>query len=72
MFAFSAPGESLPPLQTNTHGTSSDIRHDVAKIQTVVNNIHNMLKSQEGAGYQPQLASATRIPSLTEYILIVA
>ena len=69
---FSAPGESPPPLLRNTHGTASDIHRDVVNTRIVVNNIHNMLKSQEEAGYQPQLVSVIRILSLTEYTLTIA
>ena len=67
MFGFSAPGESTPPPLGNTHGTGSDIHQDVANTRTVVNKIHNMLKSQEGAGSQPQLVNVTRILSLAEW-----
>ena len=48
------------------------MHRDVVNTRTVVNNIHNMLKSQEGVGYQPRLVSVTRILSLTEYTLIIA
>jgi len=72
MFGFSAPGKSTPLPLGNTHGTASDIHRDVANTRTVVNKIHNILKSQEGAGSQPQLVSVTRILSLTEHILTVA
>jgi len=40
--------------------------------ETVVCDIHHMLKSQQGVGGRPQLVSATRTPSLAEYTLIVA
>ena len=56
----------------NTHGTASDIHQDVANTRTVVNKIHNILKSQEGAGSQPQLVSVTRILFHTERTLTVA
>jgi len=56
----------------NTHGTGSNIHQDVANTRNVVNKIHNILKSQEGAGSQPQLVSVTRILSLTEHTLTVA
>ena len=56
----------------NTHGTASGIHQDVANTRTVVDKIHNILKSQEGAGSQPQLVSVTRILSLTEHALTVA
>ena len=72
MFASSAPGESLPPLRRNTYGIGSDIHRDVVNTRTVVNNIHNMLKNQEGAGYQPQLVNVTRILFLTKCTLTVA
>ena len=69
MFGFSAPGESTPlPLGS----TGSDIHQEVANTRTVVNKIHNILKSQEGTGSQPQLVSVTRILSLTERTLTVA
>jgi hypothetical protein len=38
----------------------------------MVCEIHNMLESQQWAGDQPQLVSATRRVSLTEYTLTVA
>jgi hypothetical protein len=72
MFGFSAPGDSPPPPQRNPHRTPSDIHRDVVKTQTVVNNIHDMLKGQEGGGYQPQLVSVTRIPPLARYTLTVS
>jgi len=72
MFAFSAPGESQPPQLRDTRGTVSGIHQDVVNTQNVVKNIQNMLKSQEGAGHQPQLVSVTRILSLNEYILTVS
>ena len=71
MFAFSVPGESPPPLQRNTHGIVSDIHRDVANTRTVVNNIHNMLKSQEGADGQHLSVSVTHAPSATEYTFTV-
>ena len=72
MFEFSAPGESTSPPMGNTHGTASDIHKDVANTRTVVDKIHSILKSQEGAGSQPQLVSVTRILSPTEHALTVA
>ena len=54
------------------HGTASDIRRVVSEVQTIASDIRHMLKSQEGADSQPQLASVTRIPSLTEHILTIA
>jgi len=72
MFAFSAPGESAPPLLGNAHGTASNIRQDVVNTRNVVNNIQNMLKSKEGASHQPQSVSDTRTLSLAGYILTVA
>lgn len=68
VFAFSAPGES-PPLPKNTHGASSssrrdvvsEVHRDVVNTQTLIYDIHNLLKSQEGAGGQFQLVSVTRI-----------
>jgi len=71
MFGFSAPGESTSLPLGNAHGTGSDIHQDVANTRTVVNKIHNILKSQEGASSQPQLVSVTRILSLTEHTLTV-
>jgi hypothetical protein len=35
----------------------------------MVSDIHNMLKSQEGIGDQPQLVSVARTLSLAEYTL---
>ena len=72
MLAFSAPGESTPPLLGNAHGIASDIRQDVVNTRNVVNNIQHMLKSQGGAGSQPQSVSVTRVLSLTEYALTAA
>ena len=66
-FALSAPGESPSPPPRNTHGTILNIRRvvseaqrDIANTQTVVYDIHNTLKNQEGAGGQPHLVSVTR------------
>ena len=60
MFSFSAPGE-IPPLQLgNTHGPPPDIHQDIANTRTVVNSIHNMLKSQEATNHQSQSVSVTR------------
>ena len=61
MIAFSAPGQSPLPPQRNTHGITSDIHRDVVNTRTVVNNIHNMLKGQEGANKQQLLVSVTRV-----------
>ena len=80
MFAFSAPGELPPPLPGNTHETVSHIRRDavsevhrsVLKTQTMVSDIHIMLKSQKGAGGQPQSVSTTRTLSLARFTLTVA
>ena len=72
MFAFSAPGDSPPPPQRNPHRIGSDIHRDVVKTQTAINDIRDMMKAQEGAGYQPQLVSVTRILSIAEYTLTVA
>ena len=72
MFAFSAPGESPPPPLRNTHGTTSDIHRDIVNAQTVARDIRNMLKSQEGAGNQPQSVSVARTLSPTEYTLTTA
>ena len=72
MFGFSAPGQSPPPLQRNTHGTASDIRRVVSEVQTIASDVRHMLKSQEEAGSQPQLVSVTRILSLTEHAPTVA
>jgi len=71
MFASSAPGDSPPPLPRNTHETASNIRRDVANTQAIVSNIHNMPRSQEGIGGQPQPVSVARTPSLAEYTLTV-
>lgn len=40
MFIFSAPGDSPPPLPRVTHGTVSDIRHDVVKTRVMVSDVH--------------------------------
>ena len=56
----------------DTRGIASDIHHDVLNTRTVINNIHNMLKCQEAAGYKLQLVSVTRILSFAEYIFTVA
>ena len=71
MFAFSAPSESPPPQQRNTHGIGSDIHRDAVKIQTAVNDIREMLRGQEGAGHQPQSVSVTRTLSLAEHTLTI-
>ena len=54
MFAFSAPGELLPPPQRIAYGTPADIRRDIAEVQTAVSDIRHMLKSQEGGDGQRQ------------------
>ena len=76
MFTFSAPGESPPPVLGNTHGTIrrdvSEINRGIVKTQTAISDIHSMLKSQQGAGGQPQSVGATRTLSLVEYTLTVA
>ena len=75
MFAFSAPGESPPPLQRNTRGTASDIHRDVVNTQAVVRDIRdirNILERQEGAGSQPQSVNITRALSPAEYTLTAA
>ena len=71
MLAFSAPGESPPPPQRYTHGIGSDIHRDVVDTQTAVNDIRDILKGQEGAGYQPQSVSVTRTLSPAECILTI-
>ena len=71
MFAFSAPGESPPPPRRNTHGTSSDIRRDVVRIQTAVNDIRDTLKGQEVASRQPQSVSVTHTLCLAEYTFTI-
>ena len=68
MFAFSAPGDSPPPLPRNTHGIVSDIRRDVvSEVKTMVSDIRHVLKNQEGAGGQHLSVSVTHRPSATEY-----
>jgi len=76
MLAFSAPGDSPPPLLRNTHGAIpnihrdvSEVRRDVADTQTMVSNIHTMLRSQEGIGGRPRLVSVARNLLLTGYTL---
>ena len=72
VFPFSAPGES-PPLSKNTQGTSSssrrdvvsEVHRDVVDTQTLVHDIHNLLKGQEGASGQLQSVSVTHILLLT-------
>jgi len=74
IFAFSAPGESPSPASGNTYGATPNIRRDVisevhrgvVKTQTMVYDIHSMLKSQQGAGGQPQLVSTAYTLSLIE------
>jgi hypothetical protein len=77
--AFSAPGESPPPLPRNAPGTIpstrrdvSEVHRDVANTQNMVSDIRNMLKGQEGSGGQPQPVSVARTLSLTEHTLIVS
>ena len=72
MFAFSAPGESPPPLPRNPHGIGFDIHRDVVKTQTVVNDIHDMLKSQGGVDGQHLSVSVTHAPSAIEYRFTVS
>ena len=71
IFAFSAPGDSPPPPQRNPHGIGSDIHRDVVKIGTAVNDMRDMMKGQEGVGYQSQMVSVTRTLSLAEYTLTI-
>ena len=71
-FAFSAPGES-PPLPNNPYGASSssrrdvvsEVHRDVVNTQTLIHDIHNLLKGQEGAGSQLQSVSVARILPLS-------
>ena len=73
MFAFSAPGESPPPLRRNTYGITSDIRRGVvSEVQNMVSDIRHMLKNQEGADSQHLSVSVTRAPSVTEYTFTVS
>ena len=61
------------------HGATPNIRRDavsevhrgVVKTQKMVSDIHSMLKSQQGAGGQPQSVSATRTLSLAGFTLTV-
>ena len=61
IFAFSAPGELPPPVPGNMYGAAPNIRRDavsevhrgIVKTQTMVSDIHGMLRSQQGAGGQP-------------------
>jgi hypothetical protein len=71
MFAFSAPGESPPPPQRNTHGISSDIRREVSEVRTLVSDIRDVLKGQEGADGQHLSASVTHAPSATNTHLLL-
>ena len=48
------------------------MHRDVMNTRMIVNSIHNMLKNQEGVGYQPPLVSVSRILSLAKYTLIIA
>jgi len=81
--AFSAPGESLPPL-LNPHRTSSDVRHDV-KTRAIVSEVHRgvadthaivsdirreMLKSQGEVGSQHRSVSVTRIPPPSVHLVL--
>ena len=75
VFAFSAPGES-PPLPNNMYETSSDVvselQRDVVNTQTLVRDIHNLLKGKEGAGGQLHSVSVTRIlPPPTKHSLLL-
>jgi len=82
MFAFSAPGQSPPPLQRNTpqpparrntRGIVSDIRREVvSEVQTVVSDIRHMLKNQEGTDVQHLSVSVIHAPSATEYTFTVS
>jgi len=62
------------------HGATQNIRRDavsevhrgVVKTQTMISDIRSMLKSQQGAGGQPQSVSATRTMSLAGFTLAVA
>jgi len=68
MSAFGAPGESPPPLQRN--GIASNSRRDV--VQTMVSDIRQMLKSQEGGDGRRPPVSVTRAPSAAEYAFTVS
>lgn len=69
ILAFSSvPGEAPPPLPRNSHGTVSDIRHDIVKAGSIISEVHrdvvdtqamvhNILKSQEGVGGRDRLVS---------------
>ena len=77
MFAFSAPGESPPPVSGNTRGTirgdvAFEINRGIVKTQTAISDIYGILNSQQGAGGQPQSVSATHILSLAEFTLTVS
>jgi GH18 family chitinase len=73
MFAFSAPRESPPPPQRNTHVIASDVRREVvSEVQTLVSDIRGALKSQEGADGRHLSVSIAHAPSATEYTLTVA
>jgi hypothetical protein len=73
MFVFSAPGESRPPQQRNTHRIGSDIRREVvSEVRTLVSDIRGVLKSQEGADRQHLSVSVTHTPSATKYTLTAA
>ena len=72
-FKFSAPGESPPPLQRNTHGTASNIHRDaVSEVKTMVSDIRHILKSQERADGQHLSVSDIHALSATEYTLTAA
>ena len=79
-FTFSAPGESSPPVLGSIHGITPNIRRDavsevhrgVVRTQTMVSDIHDMLRSQQGAGGQPQSVSATGTLPAAEHTLTVA
>ena len=72
MCVFSAPGESPPPPQRNTHGIGSDIRRDVVETKTAVNDIRDTLKGQEGASRQPQSVSVAHTLCLAEDTLTIS
>ena len=51
----------------------SNIRRDVvSEVQTAVSDIRHTLKIQEETGGQNRSVSITHVPSVTEYMLIIA
>ena len=73
MFAFSAPGQSPPPLQRNTYGIASGIHREVvSEVRTMVSDIRHVLQSQERPDVQYLSVSVTRAPSTTEYTFTVS